>query len=1069
MEKFARSFFSMKMMTLGLFIFLAAIATATFIESSFDIDTAKKLIYNALWFELLLFYLGLNLIANIVRYKMWQKEKIAMFMFHLSFIIILIGAAITRFYSFEGLMLIREGKTVSHIYSSDANLWYKINDGKLQYTNHRSLLMSTHSLASNDFEEEVEFPNHATPISIKYVDYQKELVDSLIVNDSIKSSALEIVTGGMTSSFLSENDFLMLGDIAMSFEKDNEMPGISLSLQGNKVMMRSQYPLRYLPMAEMRKARMSGEEVADSLYEQVAADSLVQLQTTTLYQVADQQFVFKGIKKHAKMMRISSGKRKVGVTVLTVKVSDGEQSKNVELEGGQGMIPDHVVFDFAGLTYEMEFGAMKIQLPFGIRCNDFILDKYPGSDMASSFESELTIIDEKNNYKKDAHVFMNNVIDYGGYRFFQSSYDEDEGGTHLSVNHDWWGTNITYLGYLMMSIGMIFTLFAPAGRFKELMSKLKKSREKRAKMLPIIIGMMMFSSTVNAQDTIAPHAEHDHSQAPEETVFRVMSEEHSEELATLLVQDFQGRIAPMHTICDQLLRKIYKKDQFESYNAIQTIFSMHMYPSHWTKQEVIYVSSKSNLRKKLGMKSAYISYENLLDQNGAFKLTTEYQEAHQRLEKDRNEFDKRLIKLVERFQVAESIFSWRYMKIVPARNDASQKWYVPLNMELVQKDSLASGYALNYFTSLDKGAKDNSFGKALNDLNKLKNYQKEVNADIIPAESQIAQEINYNKMHIFSNTYKAYILLGFIMLIIFFIRIFVKPTEGSAKFFTVLTRGLLGVAIILFAYHGYGIYLRAIVSGHTPWSNGYEAVIFIAWITVLFGLIFSSKNPVVLAGALILSSLMIFVTELELMDPEITQLPPVLKSYWLKIHVAIITGSYAPLGLSFILGFINLMLYILRTKKNSKIINLNINELTWVSEITMTIGLFMLAIGTFLGGVWANESWGRYWGWDPKETWALVAVLVYAVILHLRFIPALKNKFLFNTVSVWGYASILFTFFGVNFYLTGLHSYAQGEGLTRIPDWVFSIFYSFILFTLIAIIRNAMFKSAAKKDLINHE
>lgn len=215
---------------------------------------------------------------------------------------------------------------------------------------------------------------------------------------------------------------------------------------------------------------------------------------------------------------------------------------------------------------------------------------------------------------------------------------------------------------------------------------------------------------------------------------------------------------------------------------------------------------------------------------------------------------------------------------------------------------------------------------------------------------------------------------------------------------------------------------------------------------------------VILAGTAILASLMVFVTEMNLMDPQITPLQPVLKSYWLMIHVAIITGSYGPLGISCILGILNLLLYVFRNKKNGKLITTHINELTYVSEMTMTIGIFMLTIGTFLGGVWANESWGRYWGWDPKETWALVAILVYAVILHLRFIPGLAGKFLFNTVSMWGYASILFTFFGVNFYLVGLHSYAQGEGLGKIPNSIVIIFVSFVLFTILAAIRNKQYK-----------
>ena len=171
-----------------------------------------------------------------------------------------------------------------------------------------------------------------------------------------------------------------------------------------------------------------------------------------------------------------------------------------------------------------------------------------------------------------------------------------------------------------------------------------------------------------------------------------------------------------------------------------------------------------------------------------------------------------------------------------------------------------------------------------------------------------------------------------------------------------------------------------------------------------------------------------------------------------------------PLGIACILGILNLVLYIVRNKNNGQIVTLNINELTYVSEMTMTIGVFMLTIGTFLGGIWANESWGRYWGWDPKETWALVAVLVYAVILHLRYIPALKNKFTFNVASVWGYSAILFTFFGVNFYLVGLHSYAQGEGLGTIPNGLIITVIIFILFTIVAAIRNKQYKKHLIED-----
>jgi len=1088
MDKIARQLFSMRMMALGMIVFLVAIGAATLIESKYDIQTAKIMVYNAKWFEILLVFLCVNLIANIFRYQMFQREKVAMLMFHLSFIVMIIGAGITRFVSFEGLMLIRENAQTDFIYSSDPHVWFKINDGKLQYTDYRQKYMSEQT--SNYFDFDVSFPNHPTPIKIEYVDFHKKMIDSLVVNDSIRSSSLDIVTGGMNSNYISDGEFLMVGDIALSYNKQDAMPGIEVFQEGAKMLMKTQFPMRYLPMAEMQKARQSGMGVMDSMYRDIPIDSLVPFQTTTLYQVGEEQFVFKGIVSNSKNMKVSSGSRKKGSDYLTVRLTDGNQSRLVELEGGQGAIPNHVVFNFNGLTYEMEYGSMRLPLPFAIKCRDFQLDKYPGSNSPSSFASEVTIIDEELSYTRDQRIFMNNVMDYRGYRFFQSSYDPDEGGTRLSVSHDWWGTNVSYLGYLMMGIGMILSLIARNGRFRELNNKIIKSRKNREKLISVIAGLVLLTG-VSAQEgheghnhalgeghdyeveQVEGHSGHNHavdeghgqSEVKPNAIVRFMSKEHAEAFETLLVQNFEGRIAPIHTLSDQILRKISRSSTYEGYNAVQTIMSMHMYPAYWAEVPMIYVSTKSSLRTDLGMESSLISYRDLTNNHGEFKLAAEYAAAHQMLESQRGEYEKRLIKMVERYQVVQAIFSWSYMKILPLANDPSNSWYVPMNMELIQKDSLSSGLALRYLSSLDEGAKEGSFGQATDYLNKLKKFQKEVGAEVIPSERQIGMEVSYNKMNVFKKSYRSYLLLGLTMLILFFVKIFVTPTKKSEKKFRVVTLILTVLISVVFFYHGYGVYMRWYISGHAPWSNGYEAVIFIAWVSMLFGLIFSRKNAAILAGTAILASLMIFVTEMNLMDPEITQLQPVLKSYWLMIHVAIITGSYGPLGISCILGLLNLMLYIFRTRKNGKVITMNINELTYVTEMTMTIGVFMLTIGTFLGGIWANESWGRYWGWDPKETWALVAVLVYAVILHLRYIPGLKGKFLFNAVSFWGYASILFTFFGVNFYLVGLHSYAQGEGLGEIPNSIVITVIIFILFTVLAAVRNSQYKRVKKNEL----
>lgn len=1048
MDQFIQKLFSMRMMTVGMFIFLLAIGAATFLESAYDIQTAKLMIYNALWFEILLVYLSINLIANIFRYNLLRKEKIASLMFHVSFLVIMIGAAITRFVSFEGLMLIREGSSSNYIYSSDPHLWYRVNDGKMQYTANQKMFQSEQY--NHTFSNSFQFPNHPNEIQVEFVQFRKNLVDSLVIDKKFQDNVLEIVTGGMTSNYLEKGGFLNEGNVPISFADKNAPEGIKVSIEKGAVYFVSDFDLMYLPMEQMVEYRQKGIDVPDSAFVQVAKGTKELFRTSTLYNVLGEQIVFKGIIRNARKMLLPTKVKNAGSDYLTVRVTDGKESKEVDLEGGMGRIPAHEVFTLGGLTYEMEYGSTRIELPFSIECRDFRLQRYPGSNSPSSFESDLTILDEKNNVRDERSIYMNHVMDYGGYRFFQSSYDEDEKGTRLSVNHDYWGTTITYIGYFLMFLGMMLALFAKQGRFVELIQKIK-GVQKRKETLTMLILLAAFTSFGSGNE----HAGHDHPDPNAKKVVRFMSEDHANELATLPVQDPKGRIIPMHTMCDQILRKLSRKSKFDGKGPIEVVVSMHMYPDYWMEQPIIYVNS--NLLEKLGLNSNYCSYKELSNGDGAFKLEKEYNSAFRKMESKRNEFDKKVIKLGEKFQICNEVFLWQFMKLIPLKGDAANRWAIPFDEEIRSNEQaqILSSQCLNYISSLDSCAKTGDFTFANNQLGIFKANQKAAAGEVLPSESKLSMEVRYNKMNIFKNSMYAYLIGGLVILILFFVGIFkMKPLTSSNKAYKII-RYLL---IAIFLYHGAGLAMRWGITGHAPWSNGYEAIVFIAFITFLAGILFSNKMPVVLAAGAVLAMLMIFVSEMNLMDPEITPLQPVLKSYWLMIHVAIITGSYGFLGLSTILSLINLVLYIGRTERNGKHISLQINELTYVAEMTMTVGLFMLTIGTFLGGIWANESWGRYWGWDPKETWALVSVLVYAIVLHLRFIPGMNSKFTFNVASMWGYSAILFTFFGVNFYLVGLHSYAQGEGLGTIPVWLILTVIVFVLFTILAAIKNHNFK-----------
>ena len=259
----------------------------------------------------------------------------------------------------------------------------------------------------------------------------------------------------------------------------------------------------------------------------------------------------------------------------------------------------------------------------------------------------------------------------------------------------------------------------------------------------------------------------------------------------------------------------------------------------------------------------------------------------------------------------------------------------------------------------------------------------------------------------------------------------IKPKISIKWLFNVV----YGVNILAFLLHTFGIGVRWYVAEHAPWSNAYESMIYIAWALSLSGIVFSRQSPIAMALTSILTGITLFVAHLSWMDPQITTLVPVLQSYWLTIHVSVITASYGFLGLCALLGFFVLVLFIVRGKNDNSEISRNILEATRINEMSMILGLSLLTMGNFLGGVWANESWGRYWGWDSKETWALVSILIYAAVLHVRFIPKFNNQFAFAVFSMFAYWSIIMTYFGVNFYLSGMHSYAAGDPVP-VPDFV---------------------------------
>jgi cytochrome c-type biogenesis protein CcsB len=767
--------------------------------------------------------------------------------------------------------------------------------------------------------------------------------------------------------------------------------------------------------------------------------------TRTLFSTAGGGFVLRNFYAHADKKIVTNpnaSAQRPGYDGLRFKITVDDISKDVLIFGQAGRMAKEYHNDINGVDVHLSYGSKKLQLPFEIKLKKFELDRYPGSMSPASYASEVILVDKEENIEMPYRIFMNNVLEHRGYRFFQSSYDKDEKGTILSVNNDP-GTLPSYIGYFLLTLGMFWSLFSKQNRFAQLAKKAKKAADAKSVGAIIALGLVLSLTPSYAEDL-----------DPAVKTIVSFDKEHATKFAQLVIQDSSGRMKPMDTLSTEILAKIHRGSHINvgkyKLDSNQVILGMMVKPESYRDIKIIYTKN-DEVNKLIGTASdaKYASFAQFFidpANMSGYKLAELVNNAVRKEPKHRDMLDKAVLKVDERVNIAYSVYTGALMKMWPKPNDVNNKWYPTI--EALQTFTPENGerlrlVAVEYFTSIDAALNSGDWTKANTAVEKLAEYQKFYGSEVYPAENKIKAEMFYNKSYIFETLYPFYLLLGFILLVLSFVKI-IKPAFKIDMF----SKMILGVLVLFFIAHTFGLGLRWYISGHAPWSNGYESMIYIGWATVLAGFIFSKRSSMTMASTAILAGLILFVAHLNWMDPQVTNLVPVLNSYWLSIHVAVITASYGFLGLGALLGFVSILLFIIKTEKNNKHITLSIKELNSINEMALMVGLMLLTVGNFLGGVWANESWGRYWGWDPKETWALVTILVYAVVVHLRFIKSLYSEFNFAVISLMAYTSVVMTYFGVNYYLAGLHSYAKGDPVP-IPDFV-PITYA-IIFVLVAL------------------
>lgn len=664
----------------------------------------------------------------------------------------------------------------------------------------------------------------------------------------------------------------------------------------------------------------------------------------------------------------------------------------------------------------VHIGAEKHEVPFFLYLKDFELIRYPGSQAPSEYQSYVRIIDFEKNLEEDAEIYMNNTLTYGGYKFFQTSYDTDELGTQLTVNKDP-GVEITYIGYFFLFLGLIWNLFDKNSRFQFLLRKLNQSTA-----VSFLISLFFFfaSSQTNAQQ-YSPYI----SDYLEE--FRSNSDDLAKKFGTLVVQDPDGRMKPLDSQNREILFKLSGKGSWNGMTANQVILGMFSRPKLWQNLQLIKVKTPK-LKAVLGMGESQklASFNDFFDEQGNYIIAEEVERANQLVPSRRGTFERDLIKVDERLNVTFMSIRGVLLNIFPIPEDNKHTWvdfktmFSTFNNEELKQ---ASGRFLD-------AVYNRNFDDGLKQIDVIKSYQQEFGMDVLPTQKQIETEIWYNDSNMFIKISVVYLLFGFFLLIYSLVSIFNnKLMNRKVSLF------LFVVGIILIVIHTFGIAVRWYIGGYAPLSNTYETMIYISFSAVVAGVFFFRKSIIAMSAAMMVAGIFIFSAYLGEIDPKITSLVPVLKSFWLSLHVSVITASYGFFCLGMLLGIITLILFTLRNQKREHI-DRHIQSISYINEVTLILGLSLLVIGNFLGGIWANESWGRYWGWDPKETWAYVSIIVYTIVLHMRLLKKYYSPYLFTVLSVVAFFSILMTYYGVNFYLAGLHSYATGDPVP-IPSWVY--------------------------------
>lgn len=635
------------------------------------------------------------------------------------------------------------------------------------------------------------------------------------------------------------------------------------------------------------------------------------------------------------------------------------------------------------------------QLPFSITLNQFEIIYYKGTLAPMDFISHISVADKDCHRQIQGKVSMNHIFSYQHYRFYQSGYSEDNEGSVFSVSHDPYGIGITYAGYTLLLLSTVFFFFSPQSRFRQLLKSPLLHRS-----LTVILLLFAFSLNSNFLKANSPSP-------------KVLPREVAEHFGDLYIL-YNNRICPLQTFARDFTIKLYGSSSYKGLTPEEILTGWLFYYDSWKNEPIIRIKS-NEARKLLEIEGNYARLKDYISTINEYKL----EKMMNHIRSGEQVTDKRGIEEAdEKFNIINLVCTGAMMKIFPCRNIAGKtlEWYSQSDQLPQDMDNDKWVFIRKSMSYVNEMIVMKKYNDACLLLEKIKKYQQKECDGLLPADNKFKAEKIYNQFDYSKSVAMACICIGLICFI-YYCHCMASQKRTSRKAIIILNILLW----IVFTYLSAAICLRGYVSNHLPLSNGFETMQFMAWCTLLLTFLLQRKFAMLLPFGFLLCGLTLMVSMLGESNPQITQLMPVLQSPLLSIHVVVIMIAYSLLAFIMLNGVTAVILH--QSQKECKE---QIERLQIISQIILYPAIFLLAIGIFIGAVWANVSWGRYWGWDPKEVWALITMLVYALALHPRSLPWFHRTMFFHVFCITAFITVLITYFGVNFLLGGMHSYANG-------------------------------------------